>query len=428
MIKQLFFLLISFLLAQTLFAQRTLIYCGKLIDPKSLTVQTEMTILVSGNLVLDVQKGYAAAGTDDKQIDLKNRTVMPGLIDTHVHLDFQASRDYTLNQFYENPADAAIRSTVFAKTTLMAGFTTVRDLGGYTGVNISLRNAIQKGIVPGPHIFTAGKVISSTGGHGDRTDGYRQDLMGDPGPLQGIANGKDECIKAVRQRYKEGSDLIKFMASGGVLSLEKDGTAPQFSEEEMRAIVETAKDCGMRVAAHAHGAESIKRAIRAGVTSIEHGSFIDDEGIELAKKYGVWLVPTLLPGKSVADSAKIPGYYSARMAEKAIAIGPLRQANISKAYKAGVKIAFGTDAGVYAHGKNWLEFVYMNEAGMPPLETIRAATVSAAELIGISDKAGSIEKGKWADIVAVEGDPAQDIHVMGNVKFVMKEGVVYKNE
>jgi imidazolonepropionase-like amidohydrolase len=426
--KQLFCLLTSFLLNQILFAQRTIIYCGKLIDPKSLTVQTEMTILVSGNLVLEVQKGYSTAGSDDKQIDLKNRTVMPGLIDTHVHLEFQISRDYTLSQFYENPADIAIKSTVYAKRTLMAGFTTVRDLGGFTGVNIALRNAILKGIVPGPHVYTAGKYVSSTGGHGDQTDGYRQDLMGNPGPLQGIANGKDECIKAVRQRYKEGSDLIKIIASGGVLSMEKDGTAPQFSEEEMRTIVETAKDCGMRVAAHAHGAESIKRAIRAGVTSIEHGSFIDDEGIELAKKYGVWLVPTLIPGKSVADSAKIPGYYSARIAEKAMAIGPLRQANFSKAYKAGVKIAFGTDAGVYAHGKNWLEFIYMNESGMTPLETIRAATVSAAELIGISDKAGSIEKGKWADIVAVDGDPTQDIHVMGNIKFVMKEGIIYKNE
>src|SRR5450432_365313 len=309
--KQLFFFLTSILLAQILFAQRTLIYCGKLIDPKSLTIQIEMTILVSGNLILDVQKGYTVAGPDDKQIDLKNRTVMPGLIDAHVHIWNQTSRDQYINSFLENPADYAIKSTVYAKTTLLAGFTTVRDLGSATGVNISLRNAIQKGIVPGPHIYTSGRVISSTGGHGDRTDGYRQDLMGDPGPLQGIANGKDECIKAVRQRYKEGSDLIKIMASGGILSLEKDGTAPQFSEEEMRAIVETAKDCGMRVAAHAHGAESIKRAIRAGVTSIEHGSFIDDEGIELAKKYGVWLVPTLLPGKSVADSANIPGHYPA---------------------------------------------------------------------------------------------------------------------
>ena len=427
--KQLFFLLTSFLLNQILFGQRTFIYCGKLIDPKSLTVQTEMTILISGNLVLDVQKGYTVAGSGDKQIDLKNRTVMPGLIDTHVHLEGQTSPDFFItSRLLDNPADIAFKSTVYAKTTLMAGFTTVRDLGGFTGVNISLRNAIQKGIVPGPHVYTAGKYVSSTGGHGDRTDGFRLDLMGDPGPMQGVANGKDECIKDVRQRYKEGSDLIKIMASGGVLSLEKDGTAPQFSEEEMRAIVETAKDCGMRVAAHAHGAEAIKRAIRAGVTSIEHGTFMDDEGIELAKKYNVWLVPTIIAGRSSSDSAKIPGYYQPRIAEKAIAIGPQEQTNFKKAFKAGVKIAFGTDAGVYAHGKNWLEFVYMNEAGMPPLETIRAATVSAAELIGISDKAGSIEKGKWADIVAVEGDPTQDIHVMGNVRFVMKEGIVYKNE
>jgi len=426
--KQQFLFLFSFLISQILFAQRTLIYCGKLIDPKTLTVQTEMTILVSGNLVVDVQKGYTVAGLDDKQINLKNRTVMPGLIDAHVHLGNQTSRDQYINSFLENPTDYAIKSTVYAKTTLLAGFTTVRDLGNATGVNISLRNAIQKGIVSGPHIYTAGRVISSTGGHGDRTDGYRQDLMGDPGPLQGIANGKDECIKAVRQRYKEGSDLIKIMASGGVLSLEKDGTAPQFSEEEMRAIVETARDCGMRVAAHAHGAEAIKRAIRAGVNSIEHGTFMDDEGIELAKKYGVWYVPTIIAGISVADSAKIHGYYQPLIAEKAIAIGPQIKLHFTKAYKAGVKIAFGTDAGVYAHGKNWLEFVYMNEAGMPPLETIRAATISAAELIGISDKTGSIEKGKWADIVAVDGDPTQDLHVMGNIKFVMKEGVVYKNE
>jgi imidazolonepropionase-like amidohydrolase len=426
--KGIFVLLTSLLLVQILFAQRTLIYCGKLIDSKSLTVQTEMTILVSGNLILEVQKGYTVAGPDDKQIDLKNRTVMPGLIDAHVHIWNQTSRDQYINSFLENPADYAIKSTVYAKTTLLAGFTTVRDLGSATGVNISLRNAIQKGIVPGPHIYTSGRVISSTGGHGDRTDGYRQDLMGDPGPLQGIANGKDECIKAVRQRYKEGSDLIKIMASGGILSLEKDGTAPQFSEEEMRAIVETAKDCGMRVAAHAHGAEAIKRAIRAGVNSIEHGTFMDDEGMELAKKYNVWLVPTIIAGRSASDSAKIPGYYQPRIAEKAIAIGPQGQANFKRAYKAGVRIAFGTDAGVYAHGKNWLEFVYMNEGGMPALETIRAATVNAAELIGISDRAGSIEKGKWADIVAVEGDPTQDIHVMGNVKFVMKEGVIYKNE
>jgi len=229
-------------------------------------------------------------------------------------------------------------------------------------------------------------------------------------------------------RYKEGSDLIKVLATGGVLSLEKDGAGAQFTEEELRAIVQTARDYGMRVAAHAHGAEGIKRAIRAGVASIEHGTYMDDEAIELFKKYGVFYVPTIIAGKSVADSAKKPGYFPEVIAGKASAVGPLIQNTFAKAYKAGVRIAFGTDAGVYAHGKNWIEFQYMTEAGMPALEAIRAATMNAADLIGISEKTGSIEKGKLADIVAVDGDPQKDIQVMGKVKFVMKDGVVYKNE
>jgi imidazolonepropionase-like amidohydrolase len=277
-------------------------------------------------------------------------------------------------------------------------------------------------------MYTAGKIIASTGGHGDPTNGYREGLSIEPQVTEGVVNGKDECIKAVRQQYKDGADLIKITASGGVLSLEKDGTGPQFSEEEIRAIVETAKDYGMPVAAHCHGAEAMKRAIRAGVTSIEHGTLMDDETISLFKKYGTWYVPTIIAGKSVADSAKKPGYFPDVIAAKAMAIGPIIQGTFGKAYKAGVKIAFGTDAGVYAHGKNWLEFVYMTEAGMPILEAIKCATVNAAELIGVSDKVGTIEKGKLADIVAVDGDPSQDAHVMGNMKFVMKDGVVYKNE
>jgi imidazolonepropionase-like amidohydrolase len=309
----------------------------------------------------------------------------------------------------------------------MAGFTTVRDVGG-TGVNISLRNAIRRGQVIGPRVYTAGKIISSTGGHGDPTHGYRKGLYAEPYYTETVADGKDACIRAVRQMYKEGADLIKITASGGVLSLEKDGSGPQFSEEEIRAIVQTAKDYGMPVAAHAHGAEAMKRAIRAGVTSIEHGTLMDDETIDLFKKYGTWYVPTIIAGKSVADSAKKPGYFPERIAGKAMAIGPIIQSTFAKAYKAGVKIAFGTDAGVYAHGKNWMEFIYMTEAGMPAMEAIKCATVNAAELIGVADKVGGIEKGKLADIVAVEGDPIQDIHAMGNVRFVMKDGIVYKNE
>lgn len=411
-----------------LFAQRTLIYCGKLVDPKSLQVLTQMTIIVQGNTIADVQKGYTNAGAGDQVIDEKNHTVMPGLIDCHVHLEGQSSPRSQIERFTLNEADVAFNSTIYAKTTLMAGFTTVRDVGG-SGVNIALRNAINKGIVIGPRVFTAGKVIASTGGHADPTVGFSEELSAEPRVTEEVANGKDACIKAVRQQYKEGADLIKITASGGVLSLEKDGTGPQFSEEEIRAIVETAKDYGMTVAAHAHGAEAIKRAIRAGVTSIEHGTLMDEEGMTLAKKYGTWYVPTIIAGKSVSDTAaKHPGYFPDRIAAKALAIGPIIQGTFGKAYKAGVKIAFGTDAGVYPHGKNWMEFIYMTEAGMPPLEAIKAATVSASELIGVSDKVGSIEKGKLADIVAVDGDPTQDIHVMGKVKFVMKDGTVYKNE
>src|SRR5450432_254403 len=417
-------ILISF--STGLFEQRTIIYCGKLVDTKSLQVQTEITIIVEGKTISDIQKGYMVPATNDKLIDLKNRTVMPGLIDCHVHLEGETTSDQ-VKEFRENIADIAFESSVYAKTTLMAGFTTVRDVGG-VGVNIALRNAIRRGIVVGPHIYTAGKIISSTGGHADPTVGYRKDLMGDPGPIDGVANGREECIKAVRERYKEGADLIKITASGGVLSLEKDGSGPQFSEEEIRVIVETAKDYGMKVAAHAHGAEAMKRAIRAGVSSIEHGSYMDDEDIALFIKYGVWYVPTIIAGKSVSDSAQKPGYFNPVIAQKALTIGPHMMGTFAKAYKAGVKIAFGTDAGVYAHGKNWLEMEYMTEGGMPVLEVLRSATVSAAELIGISDKTGTIEKGKWADIVAVDGDPVKDIQVMGKVKFVMKGGVVFRDD
>jgi len=419
----------AILLLSSLFvhAQRTIIYCGQLIDVKAQQVLTQMSIIVEGNKIVDLQKGYTAAAATDKIIDLKSRTVLPGLIDCHVHMETEIGPNRQLKGFTQNPPDIAFESAVIAKTTLMAGFTTVRDVGG-SGVNISLRNAIKKGITIGPRILTAGKTIASTGGHADPSNGYRKDLMGDPGPNEGVANGVDECRKAVRQRYKDGSDLIKITASGGVLSLEKDGSGPQFSEEEMKSIVETAKDYGMTVAAHAHGAEAIKRAIRAGVTSIEHGTLMDDEAIALFKKYGTYYVPTIIAGKASSDSAKKPGYFPAVITEKALAIGPKIQATFARAYKGGVKIAFGTDAGVYAHGKNWMEFIYMTEAGMPALEAIKSATVAGADLLGMSDNIGTIEKGKLADVIALDGDPSKDIQSLGRVKFVMKDGVVYKNE
>ena len=407
------------------FAQRTILHCGKLIDVTKGQVLTEYSIIVDGNTIIEVLAGYTKPAGTDKVIDLKNKTVLPGLIDCHVHLEHETSPTRYQEVFTYNPADYAFQSVVFAERTLMAGFTAVRDLGG-TGVNISLRNAINKKLIKGPRIFTAGKAIATTGGHADPTNGFRDDLMGDPGPEAGVVNGPDECRKAVRQRYKEGSDVIKITASGGVLSVAKSGENPQFTEDEIKAIVETAHDYGYKVAAHCHGAEAMKRAVRAGVNSIEHGTLMDEEVMQLMKQHGTYFVPTITAGRSVADSAKKPGYYPDLVTPKALAIGPKIQSTFAKAYKAGVKIAFGTDAGVYAHGKNWMEFVYMTEVGMPAMEAIQSATVSAADLIGVSDKIGSIEKNKLADIIAVEGDPIRDVQVMGKVSFVMKDGVVYK--
>ena len=425
--KRFLYFLFCVLFPIVAFGQRTVIYCGKLIIPQSLEIRTEMSILIEGNKIIDVQKGYVTPASGDRIIDLKNRTVMPGLIDCHVHITSETKKGNNGEVFTLNPADIAFESLKYASITLMSGFTTIRDLGG-NGVNISMRNAINKGSVVGPRIYTAGKSIATTGGHADPTNSLRKDLMGNPGPVEGVINGVDEAYQAVRQRYKEGSDLIKITATGGVLSQAKDGANAQFTVEEVKAIVAAAKDYGFKVAAHAHGAEGIKRAIRGGVNSIEHGTFMDEEGLQLMKQFGTYLVPTIIAGKSTADSAKIQGYYTAIVTPKALSTGPLIQAAFGRAYKAGVKIAFGTDAGVFAHGKNWKEFVYMTEAGMPILECIKTATVNAADLLGASATLGTIEKGKLADIIAVDGDPSKDVNAMAKVKFVMKDGVVYKNE
>jgi imidazolonepropionase-like amidohydrolase len=420
-------LLLVLLIALNLFSQKTYIWCGTLIDGIADNARKDMTIVVEKNKIIAVENGFSEPGTGDKAIDLKTRTVTPGWIDMHVHLESETNPNSYMETFTMNPADYAFRSVKFADTTLMTGFTTVRDLGG-TGVNISLRNAINKGLIRGPRVYTAGKAIATTGGHADPTNGYKKELMGDPGPEAGVANGPDECRKAVRQRYKDGSDLIKITATGGVLSVAKSSKNPQFFEDELVAIVQTAKDYGFKVAVHAHGAEGMKRAIRAGVNSIEHGTFMDDEAIALFKQYGTWYVPTITAGKAVADSAKIPGYYPAIVVPKALEVGPQIQNTFAKAYKAGVKIAFGTDAGVYKHGLNWLEFGYMIEAGMKPMDAIKSATINAADLLGEKDKLGSIETGKLADIVAMDGDPLKDSKVFGKVVFVMKDGVVYKQK
>ncbi len=420
-------LLFIVLVAVNVFSQKTFIWCGTLIDAVSSEPKKNMTIVVENNRIVAVESGFSKTGPNDRSVDLKTKTVTPGWIDMHVHLEMETNPNRYLETYTLNPADYAFMSVRFADTTLMTGFTTVRDLGG-SGVNVSLRNAINKGTIRGPRVYTAGKSIATTGGHADPTNGYRKDLQGDPGPKEGVANGPEECRKAVRQRYKDGSDLIKITATGGVLSVAKSGKNPQFFDDELEAIVQTAKDYGFKVAVHAHGEEGMKRAIRAGVNSIEHGTFMDDETIELFKKHGAWYVPTITAGRAVGDSAKIPGYYPALVTPKALEIGPQIQKTFAKAYKAGVKIAFGTDAGVFKHGLNWLEFTYMIEAGMTPMDAIKSATINAADLLGEKDKLGSIETGKLADIVAVDGDPLKDPKAFGKVVFVMKDGVVYKNE
>jgi imidazolonepropionase-like amidohydrolase len=407
------------------FAQRTIIHCGNLIDGKTNDVQPQMTIIVEGNKIVSVQKGFTTPAGTDKLIDLSKKTVLPGLIDMHVHLEGETSKDQGIQRFTLNDADVAFRSAVFAKRTLMAGFTTVRDLGG-SGVNVSLRNAINNGSVVGPRIFTAGKSIATTGGHADPTNGYRKELMGDPGPKEGVINSPEEARQAVRQRYKDGADLIKITATGGVLSIARDGSGPQFTDEELKAIIETAKDYGMHTAAHAHGIEGMKRAVLAGITTIEHGTKMTTEVMDLMKQKGTFYVPTISAGKFVAEKAKEPGYYHPLVVPKALEIGPQIQKTFGEAYKRGVKIAFGTDAGVYPHGENGKEFGYMVEAGMPAMEAIKSATVVPAGILGMSDKVGTLETGKFADIVAVDENPLKNIATLAAVSFVMKDGVVYK--
>jgi imidazolonepropionase-like amidohydrolase len=423
--KNFYLVVFCFFIFSVSFAQKTFIHCGGLIDGKSDAVQSQMTIVVEGNKITAIQKGFTKPGTDEKLIDLSQKTVMPGFIDMHVHIEQETNKDQNLQRFTLNDADNAFKSTVFAKKTLMAGFTTVRDLGG-TGVNISLRNAIAQGLVVGPRIFTAGKIIATTGGHGDPTNSYRKDLMGDPGPKEGVINSPEEARQAVRQRYKDGADLIKITATGGVLSLAKNGSNPQFTEDEIKAIVETAKDYGMHTAAHAHGAEGMKRAVMAGITTIEHGSMMTEEIMDLMKQKGTFYVPTIIAGKYVAEMAAVPGYYHPLVVPKAIEFGPVIQETFRKAYKRGVKIAFGTDAGVYPHGQNAREFGYMVEAGMPPMEAIKSATVTNAGILGMSDKIGTLEVGKFADIVGSDENPLQNIKTLEKISFVMKEGVVYK--
>ena len=326
--------------------------------------------------------------------------------------------------------EAAIRRLrpegVSANGVFIERFTTVRDLGTSDGIAMSLRDAINQGWIVGPRVYTAGKSLATTGGHADPSNGVNAELAKDPGPVEGVVNGVEDAYKGVRARYKEGADLIKITATGGVLSFAASGDNAQFTIEEIEAIVAAASDYGFRVAAHAHGAEGIRRAVVGGVHSIEHGTYMTEEIMRLMKERGTAYVPTLAAAQFVADQSKVDGYFPEIVRVKAAAIGPAARATFASAYRSGVRIVFGTDTGVSPHGDNWKEFIYMHEAGMPVIEAIQAATLRAAELLGRETDIGSIEAGKLADIVAVPGDPLTNVELMGRVDFVMKAGVIQK--
>jgi imidazolonepropionase-like amidohydrolase len=407
-------------------AQNIYLHCGQLIDTEKGVVLTKKTVIVSGEKIKAIKNGFVVPENPKVVVvDLKSKTVMPGLIDMHVHMENEYNPARYMDQFTANEADVAFKSVNYAEITLLAGFTTVRDLGG-TGVNIALRNAINNNTIVGPRIFTAGKAIATTGGHADPTNGRNKLLMGDPGPEQGVINSPDEARKAVRQRYKNGADNIKITATGGVLSVAKNGQNPQFTIEEVKAICATAKDYGMIIAAHAHGDEGMQRAVIGGVTTIEHGTKMSTKTMDLMKEYGTYFVPTITAGKAVAENAKIEGFYPEIIVPKALEIGPKIQSTFAKAYKRGVPIAFGTDAGVFPHGLNAKEFGYMVEVGMPEMEAIQSATITNAKVLGLANQLGQIKTDYIADIVATDSNPVDDISAMERVDFVMKAGKIYK--
>ena len=403
---------------------KTLIHAGKLIDGKSDRVQSRISIVVDGNTIADIQEGFVSSNDFENYIDLKNHTVLPGLMDMHVHFGGEYLSKAEAPLKVEREMEALL-ATQHALVTFKSGFTTVRQVGDSGLVAISLRDAINAGKVIGPRIFAAGKTIATTGGHADPTNGKALDDYAYPLPEQGVVNGPYEVYTAVRQRYKDGADGIKITVTGGVLSPAKSGDNPQFTQEEVDAVVSAAKDYGMWVAVHAHGAEGMKRAIKAGVDSIEHGTFMDDEAMDLMIENGTYYVPTISAGVWVAEKSKIDNFFPEIVRPKAASVGPQISGTFKKAHKRGVKIAFGTDAGVQKHGTNWKEFVYMVENGMSEMKAIQSATMETAKLLRIEDKLGSIEEGKLADMIAVKGNPLDDISILENIEVIIKDGIVY---
>jgi len=416
------------LAAVSLFAQVksvTVIKAGRMIDTINGRVLTDQVIIIEGDRIKEVGSGLAIpAGAT--VIDLSKMTVLPGLTDAHTHITTQAGGDYYEELFRKSFIDEAVNAHIYSKRTLEAGFTTVRNVGASAFIDVALKRSIDKGDIVGPRVIPATMFIGSTGSHGD-LNGFSPWLDDKTPPdMSGIADGVDALRKKVRYLIKYGAEVIKFGASAGVLTEEESVGAPQFSQEEMNAIVDEAKLHGVKVCAHAHGTESIKMAIRAGVASVEHGSLIDDEGIRMMKERGTYLDADIYNDDYIlAEYAKFNT--PKKIIDKERSIGRLQRENFKKAVLAGVKIAFGTDAGVYPHGWNAKQFAKMVEWGMTPMSAIQASTVNNADLFGWSDRIGSITAGKYADIVAVDGDPLQNVGILENIGFVMKGGAIYKN-
>jgi imidazolonepropionase-like amidohydrolase len=402
---------------------------ARLFDGKSDTLVRNGVVIVEGSRIRAVGSGLAVpAGA--RVVDLGDATLLPGFIDSHTHITGESTDNWTqglVDNLRRTVPESAIRSTEYARETLMAGFTTVRDVGAGEYVDVGLRNAIRDGVVPGPRILAAVHSLGARGGHCDET-GFPYDRFGyESGPIDGIASGPDQFRDAVRFQVKYGADVIKICATGGVLSLGDEVDTPQITQEEMNAIVDEAHRLRKKAAAHAHGAEGAKVAIRAGIDSIEHGSFLDDETLRMMKERGTWLVPTLLAGEYVAGKAAVRNY-PPEIAEKARQAVAARSDTFRKALRMGVKIAFGTDSAVSPHGLNAQEFKLLVDHGMTPAAALRAATANAAELLGLSQAIGTLEAGKEADIIAVPGDPLADIQATERVRFVMKGGRIFRND